>query len=287
MKAGSHPIYAHCHAVRPARFPRLWGKVDLASGHHSCFSHAVRAEQSPKPGTSASEGPDPEGQCYAAKSPRIHASAFRLLLLCLAVLTAAALCAETPGADGSRVTFIKDFPNSQPDYYAVTVSRSGSAVYKTAPDDAQPLSLQLPPELVEEIFALAERLHWFRDAALESSRRVASMGQKTLLYENGSERYAVTYNHTEVPDALALMTLFEKLSQTEQHRLRLEYLQRFDRLGLMKALLQVEADLDRGRLLVPGELLPILEKVQKDRAVAHIAQARAAQIIAKIQSPQP
>ncbi len=110
------------------------------------------------------------------------------------------------------------------------------------------------------------------------------MGKKTLAYQNGTESNEAAFNHTEVPEALALAALFERISQTEQHFLRLEYLVRFDRLGVVKELLHLEANLNHGRLLGTGHLLPLLEKIRKDRALVHVAQARAAQIIAKIQS---
>jgi len=110
------------------------------------------------------------------------------------------------------------------------------------------------------------------------------MGKKTVEYRNGAERFTASFNHTEVPEALALLGLFERISATQQHALRLEYMVHFDRLGVVKALLQLEADLDGGRLLGAAQLVPVLERIRNDRAIVQLAKGRAAQILGKIQA---
>ncbi|MBI1956486.1 MAG: hypothetical protein HYS38_08845 [Acidobacteria bacterium] len=206
------------------------------------------------------------------------------LIWCLLVLGAKA---QTPSASPPTITFTKEFPNSQPAYYAVSVGADGAAFYRTAPDDKNPVQFQILSELTQEIFSLAQKLHLFQEAKLESKRRVASLGKKTLAYQDGSEHYETTFNHTEVPEAVALATLFERISQTQQHYLAIEYLLRFDRLGIMKELLQLEADLDQGRVLNAAQLLPLLEQIRDNTSLVQVAQSRAAQIIAKIHAGKP
>ncbi len=207
-----------------------------------------------------------------------------LLVVSLLCLMAAGQAAQTASDALPRVIFTKEFPNSKPEYFSVVVRENGAVLYRTAPDDDAPLELRLSPEQTKEIFSLAEKLNWFQDGNLESGRKVANMGKKTLAYQNSTESNEAVFNHTEVPEALALAALFERISQTEQHFLRLEYLVRFDRLGVVKELLHLEANLNHGRLLGTGHLIPLLEKIRKNRALVRVAQARAAQIIAKIQS---
>ena len=206
-------------------------------------------------------------------------------MVCSPLLGAVLLLSQTDSAAAPAVIFTKEFPGSQPEYFSLRVEENGQALYRTAPDDHAPVRFPLSRGVVEQILALSRKLNQFRDVQLESNRRVASMGKKTLAYENGVDRFAATFNHTENPDAAALMTLFEKLSQTQQHFLKLQYLIRFDRLGVVKELLQLESNLDAGRLLEPVLLTPVLEQIQKDRALVQVAQARAAHILAKIPSP--
>ena len=187
-------------------------------------------------------------------------------------------------ATGRVVTFAKDFPGSVPAYYSVTVRENGGAVYKTEPEDEQPIEFQLPADVTSEIFSLAGKLGASPNQSLESKRRVANMGKKTVELLEGGEPFTASFNHTEVPEALELLGLFERISATQQHALRLEYMVRFDRLGVVKALLQLEIDLDNGRLVGAGQLVPMLERIRNDRAIAQIAKGRAAQILGKIQA---
>jgi hypothetical protein len=196
---------------------------------------------------------------------------------------AAQTAADQPEAAEPTITFVKDFPGSYPAYYSISLSASGAALYRTAPDE-KPTVFQVSETTTQQIFALGERMDYFRSSALESKRKVAQMGKKTFAYDNAGEHQSVTFNHTENSDGLALLALFEKLSSTQRHRDHVEYLLRFDRLGIVKELLQLEVDLDDNQLLEPMLLLPVLEKVKTNRALVNVAQGRAATIIAKIEA---
>ena len=187
-------------------------------------------------------------------------------------------------SSGHGITFTKDFPGSVPAYYSVAVRESGEVVYKTEPEDEQPIEFRLPAEVTSELFSLAGKLSEAPDRPLESERRVANMGEKTIEYRDGAEPFTASFNHTEVPEALALLGLFERISATQQHALRLEYMVQFDRLGVVKALLQLEIDLNNGRLVGASQLISMLERIRNDRAIAQIAKRRAAQILGKIQA---
>jgi hypothetical protein len=204
-----------------------------------------------------------------------------LLLVALPVLVRA----QGERAPQPAISFTKEFPGSQPDYYSVTLRENGEAEFRMAPAE-KPVVFQVSAASTEEMFSLARKLSLFQGITIESGRKVAQMGKKTLAYENGSERSAASFNHTENPDALALTSLFERLSNTQLHRDRLEYLLRFDRLGIVKELLQLEMDFDQGRLLEAALLIPVLEKIQANRSLVNVAHARAAGIVAKIQAAE-
>ena len=209
---------------------------------------------------------------------------------------AAALCFGFAGARlvaqstdaAPHVVFTKEFPGSSPAYYSVTVWEDGRAIYRTAPDDDSPVKFQLPAGAASQIFRLAEKLDWFKDRKLESGRKVAFMGKKTFSFGKSDDASAgpnqATFNHTEVPEAVELASLFERISQTNEHLIRLQNMIRFDRLGVVKELLQIETDLDSGRLLGAAQLMPVLEKIQKDRSLVNVAHERAVQILGKIEA---
>ncbi|HWP84751.1 MAG TPA: hypothetical protein VNN17_06145 [Terriglobia bacterium] len=211
--------------------------------------------------------------------------------LLLAIAAGLALVSAPPASPQSdaaasrlpTITFIKEFPGSKPDYYAIELRRDGAAWIRFAPGE-KPAAFMVSRESAEQIFALGEKLNRFQNVELESRRKVAHMGRKILRFTEGTAQFEAAYNHTENPDAVALTTLFERLSATQQHRDHIEYLLRFDRLGMVKELLQLEMDLEQGRLLEAALLLPVLEKVRDNRDLVNVAQQRAAGIIAKIQA---
>ena len=101
--------------------------------------------------------------------------------LCLLLWTAAAFGA---GAGDARLFFSRTFPGSAPPYMEVRVAATGDAEYREAPDEELPLKFKLADEETAAVFALAEKLDYFRHP-LESPAKVAFMGTKLLRYESG------------------------------------------------------------------------------------------------------
>lgn len=182
----------------------------------------------------------------------------------------------------AKVVFVKEFPGSYPDYYSISLSADGQARYATAPDDTQPVEFRLPETLVAQIFQVVARLDYLKDARLESSRKVAFMGKKTIRYEAGGQRQEAAFNYSENADAMALVQVFEKISSTEQHLLNLERLARFDRLGVNKELLQIEIAMNARELIEPAQLAPLLEQIAANTHYLNIARDRATEILQRI-----
>lgn len=190
--------------------------------------------------------------------------------------------AQEPRPLPPRIVFVKEFPGSSPAYYSVAVNTQGAAVYTTAPDDPQPIIFKLSDATVKEIFETAGRLNYFKGADLETRKKVASMGKKTLRYEDGKQSNTVTFNYTENPDGAALAAMFEKISITEQHLLNLERAVRFDRLGVVKQLLQIEISMNKKELVEPAQFVPLLERIASSSSFMNIARERASGLLQKI-----
>ena len=62
---------------------------------------------------------------------------------------------------------------------------------------------------------------------------------------------------------------------------------RFDRLGVNRSLLQVEAAFDRKRLVAPERFLPLLDRIAKNDSYLHMARERAASLADFIRVPRP
>ena len=113
------------------------------------------------------------------------------------------------------------------------------------------------------------------------------MGTKTFRYEDGARKSEVKFNYSEDPQARELVDWFERMAESAQHRIELERAAKYDRLGVVKALLLLESAMDRKRLVGLDQFLPMLDRIVKNESYMHTARARAAEIAEAIRNPKP
>jgi hypothetical protein len=195
------------------------------------------------------------------------------------LLVAAPLLAQT-------LFFSKDFPGSMPAYVSVQVSRDGSAVYQEAPDDPDAVDFKLPETTVQEMFDLASKLDHFK-RPLESGLKVARMGEKTFRFIDTGAKHEVKFNFSIDENAKLLLDLFERVTETQQLLFTLERSVRFDKLGVNKALLQIESAWDRKRIVGPERFLPLFERVAKNGSYLNMARERAGALAQAFRNPPP
>jgi hypothetical protein len=197
----------------------------------------------------------------------------------LLVLWCAILCA----ADVPRIYYSKSFPGSSPAFMAVTLDRTGVGEYKEAENDDQPVHFQLTEAEAAQIFGLAEKLGYFNHP-LESQLKVAFMGTKTFRFESSMAHNEVKFNYSEDPLARELLDWFERISESEQQLTGLEVAAKYDKLGVMKAILLLESGYDRHRLVNVQQYLPLLDRIAKNESYLHQARLRAAALADQIRA---
>lgn len=185
-----------------------------------------------------------------------------------------------------KLLYSKSFPGSVPAFVSIELNKTGQAVYKEAPDDESPVDFKMSPEDTAEIFALAEKLERFK-RPLESNLKVANMGMKTFRFEDGTAKHEVKFNFSLDEDARVLQDWFERITETQRLQFDLERTAKFDRLGVNKTLLQIEAAYDRKRLVGVERLLPLLDRVAKNDVYLHMARERAAALADAFRNPKP
>ena len=188
--------------------------------------------------------------------------------------------------DGPRLFYSRSFPGSVPPYFQVTLEQNGDAEYREAPDEDNPLKFHLAEADTREVLGLAEKLDYFKHP-LESTLKVAFMGMKTFRYENGDRKSEVKFNFSEDPAARELVDWFERMAESALHRIELERTAKYDRLGVLKALLLLESAMDRKRLVGLDQYLPMLDRIARNESYMHTARARAAEIAEAIRNPKP
>jgi hypothetical protein len=218
----------------------------------------------------------------------------RVLLPFLSLVVAAGIhpAAISPqGADvPARLTYSRTFKGSTPEFIAISVDAKGSGSYEGRKlDESQargPMPFQLSSGTTGRIFALAGQLHDFHGIELESHKKVANLGEKTLTYEQGSALNRVVFNYTENRTARDLVDVFEAIGTVQQHVAALEFEMKYDPLGLSQELLQIQIELKDKTLTDPQMLVPTLEKIARGSRFLHLAQTRAQEIIDQVQPGQ-
>ncbi|MCL4402586.1 MAG: hypothetical protein M1436_07995 [Acidobacteria bacterium] len=195
----------------------------------------------------------------------------------LAVLAVCAPVWLAWGGNVPRIAYSKSFPGSSPAFVAITLDKTGAGEYREAADDDNPLKFRLTPAEAAQVFGLAEKAGNFK-RPLESPAKVAFMGTKTFRFENGSEHSEVKFNYSDDPDARLLVDWFERITESERSLIELERTARYDRLGVLKALLLLENSWDNKRLVAPDQFLPMLDRIVKNESYMHTARVRAAGI---------
>jgi hypothetical protein len=188
-----------------------------------------------------------------------------------------AVCSGSLPAGDAKMFYSREFPGSTPAYLSVTVTKAGEAEYREAVDDDDPIKFKVDSDSMEEIWALAQKLGFFK-RSLESSAKVAFMGTKTFRLVNGTEKTEVHFNYSEVPEAQDLQDWFERMAESAQHRIELERTSKYVRLGVVNAPTLLESALERDRIVAPEQFLPLLDRIIANENFMHAARARASEI---------
>ena len=110
------------------------------------------------------------------------------------------------------------------------------------------------------------------------------MGTKTFRFEDGTAKNEVKFNFSEDPTARLLADWFERITESEQHLINLGISAKYDKLGVMKALLLLESSYDRKRLVNAQQYLPLLDRISKNETYLHQARLRAASLADEIRA---
>jgi len=202
------------------------------------------------------------------------------LLSCLAMAPA------VKAADDASLFYSKSFPGSKPPYIQIALAQNGDVEYREDPKEDDPIKFHLQDSETQEIFGLVEKAGSLK-RPLEAKVKVAFMGTKTFRYENGGEKSEVQFNYTQDPAGQSLGDWFERISETAQRRIDLERAAKYDKLGVVDSLLQLQISLDRKRLVAPEQFLPLLDKLANNESYMHTARTRAAEVATAIRAPKP
>ncbi len=206
-----------------------------------------------------------------------------LVLACL--MGAAAVPAQEPSGT-ARLTFTKILEGSTPEFEQVSVDFTGSATYdgRKLRDSASSRQFKLSSSTTQRLFALAHALNDFKSIDLESHKKVANLGRKTLTYEANGQKSSADFNYSVRREAQDLAELFEKIGSVQEHIKVLEYSSKYDPLSLPQELLLIQIELNNKALTDADLMVPVLEQIVRNPRYLHLAQARAQDILQRVHS---
>ena len=215
---------------------------------------------------------------------RVQSDAPQLLEDALVRLLAV-LLAAMPILAQESLYYSRTFPNSVPEYFDVAVTREGEAIYREALDDEFPVEFQVDEETTENLFNWALALEGKEDA-VQSPIKTAFTGDKVIRWtgQDGKVRSESKFVFSQVPEAQSISTWFLNVATTARHLIELERVAQFDRLGVNKALLHLQSSMNRGKIVAPEQLLPILKKIVATKQILHLARTRASAMVEAIES---
>ena len=213
--------------------------------------------------------------------------------IAVAMLSLAAGSAQNshPPADAT-VTYDTLWEDSTPQKYMITVKASGEARYQSSnPTKPNPEDLDfdtrftISAENVKKIFDLAAELNYFHGDFDFKDHPVAFTGKKTLSYNDASRHFQTTYNWSTNKSLEQITQIFQGIASTLQHGRKLQYLHRYDRLGLEAELKFMEEEAKNHQLAELQVISPDLQSIVDDYRVMHIARQRARRLLRKAGVP--
>jgi hypothetical protein len=182
--------------------------------------------------------------------------------------------------DGSAVYAGEEQP---PTAGPVPDSRPGSSPASGSPPQPFRSEVGISPATAGRIFKLARDLKYFNIACASKARNMADTGRKTLSYTGAdSTTSSCTYNYSENKDVQALTDIFQGIAETMNEGRKLDYLHRYDRLGLDAEITYLAQEVTEGRALEVGTIAASLRSIAADAEVIERVRARANSLLALV-----
>ena len=215
-----------------------------------------------------------------------------LILFCMAIPAALLLLAQNAPHNPKlpTITFDRVWEEYKPQNVDITIQATGSAKYIsrnpfTPPEQAGQdadylLEFTISQRNQERLFRYAREANYFNGDFSYKKHAVASTGKKTLTYADSDRYFETTYDYSDNKAIQQITDIFQGISNTIECGRKLQYLRRFDKLGLeaeLKAMEDAAASHSLDELQI---IVPTLQSLAEDPAILNIARQRAQRLLA-------
>jgi hypothetical protein len=133
-----------------------------------------------------------------------------------------------------------------------------------------------------KIFKDARAANHFDMECASKAKNIADTGKKTLTYTGQDGPGSCTYNYSENKTIGALTEIFLAVAFTLDEGRRLEFLHRYDRLGLDAEMISLSQELEAGRALELGTIAPTLASLADDGALIQRVRLKAQKMLEQV-----
>lgn len=182
------------------------------------------------------------------------------------------------------VTFKLNWPDAEPEYYALAIDATGKAAYDSRGGSKYlgvPYSAKFTASDAtrDRIFSAARELNYFSGNFDYKKGKIAFTGTKTLIYSDSARHSETSYNWSENKTIRQLTEQLQAISSTLEFGRSLDYLHHHDRLGLNAELKRMDEMAASGQLAELQALGPLLERIAGDSNVMEIARQKARRLL--------
>lgn len=145
-------------------------------------------------------------------------------------------------------------------------------------------TLILTGATVAKIFTAARALDHFNKSCESPAKNIANTGKKTLRYTGADGAGSCTYNYSNDKDIAMVTDTFLSIAFTLDEGRRLEFLHRYDRLGLDQEMTELVQAVKAGHALELGAIAPVLTSIAGDAAIMQRVRSQANKLLEQVQS---
>lgn len=220
---------------------------------------------------------------------RKRASVGRMAALLVMFATLAyAQTTNAPTSAQPEVNYQFDRPGLSVPRFTLSVREDGSGRYQA---DEAPVSgtntaarhidrtMNLSQPTVEAIFKMARSLDHFNIPCASKAKNIADTGKKTLSYAASDAQGTCTYNFSENKNVTSLTEMFTAIAFTMDEGRRLEFLHRYDRLGLDAEMETLLHEYEAKRALELQTISATLMSLANDEALMQRVRTRAVKLL--------
>lgn len=145
-------------------------------------------------------------------------------------------------------------------------------------------TLKLTAPTVTKIFKAARDLGHFDMVCEAKAKNIANTGKKTLSYAGVDGAGSCIYNYSDNKEVAMLTDTFTFIAFTLDEGRRLEFLHRYDRLGLDEEMNELVQAVKMGHALELGTIAPVLTSIAEDGAVMQRVRLQATKLLEQAES---